>query len=105
MGYNYSPQVCALIFLIIFQWLAALGRLYVRAFLVKRTGWDDAAMVMTLLLSTAFIGLMVTVALWTGQQNISHVPGHLLFPAIRVSFESATPHLQHRGTNRAVPCR
>lgn len=48
-GYRYAGAV---IFFIILQWLAAIGRVIVRVFYVKKFGWDDVALIVTLV-STA----------------------------------------------------
>lgn len=44
-GYRYAG---AFIFLIALQWLAAMGRVVVRVFYVKKFGWDDVALLVTL---------------------------------------------------------
>jgi len=43
-----SAYFGALLFFLILQWVLALGRCYVRLRIVRKFGWDDAAMVLTL---------------------------------------------------------
>lgn len=45
LGYRYAGAV---IFLIVMQWVAALGRIGVRTLIVRKFGWDDIFTIITL---------------------------------------------------------
>lgn len=79
-----SAYLSSIIFFLVLQWVMALGRCYVRLVIVRKFGWDDAAMVLTLLVSTAFSVSLIYVNLKAGIHTVYVLRPNVVIATIHV---------------------
>lgn len=81
-GYRYAGAV---IFLIVLSWIASIGRIVVRTLYIKKFGWDDVFLIITLLISTAYGAVFLAILkLTNGGVSADHVPPGQLVPSINL---------------------